>query len=305
MLFRSLRLLVLIPLFGLNPKAAAIFVLVKACVVEGIPYVVWRRGKVLAAAWLIAINSSLAGAIYVLLSGGLRSSGVLLQMSVVVLAAIVFGHRGILMIGGPSLVFLGSLTFLEASGIHLPAVLAEPTWAVLANIMAAATLAFVPTFRAFKNIQEVAAENSATAKNLAQSRANLDEILQTIEGIVWQCDARTWKFTFISQKAERLLGYPVSAWLEKPNFWADHMHPDDRKWAPDYCRVAAADGRDHTFEYRMIAADGRQVWLRDLVTVVSENGMPVLLRGVMIDIAEVKWVKEEIEEKEQIGRAHV
>ena len=60
----------------------------------------------------------------------------------------------------------------------------------------------------------------------------------------------------------------------------------------------AADGRDHTFEYRMIAADGRQVWLRDLVTVVSENGMPVLLRGVMIDITEVKWVKEEIEEKE-------
>ncbi len=36
----------------------------------------------------------------------------------------------------------------------------------------------------------------------------------------------------------------------------------------------------------MIAADGRVVWLRDLVTVLIENGNPVKLVGVMVDITE-------------------
>lgn len=298
-----LRLLVLIPVFAENARPAVTFVLIKAFVVEGIPFVIWRRGKVILAAWLIAVQASLASAVYVLLSGGLRSSGVLLQMSVVVLTAIAFGYRGILAVGGPSLIFLGALTFLEASGVHLPVVLAEPTWAVIANIMAAATLALVPTFRAYRNMHEVAAENSAIAEDLAKSRANLDDLIQTIDGIVWQCDARTWRFTFISQKAERLLGYPVSAWLENPDFRTNHMHPEDRSWVPAYCKAAAANGRDYTLEYRMIAANGGEVWLRDLVTVVSENGMPVLLRGVMIDTTEVKRVREEIEEKELHLRA--
>ena len=33
--------------------------------------------------------------------------------------------------------------------------------------------------------------------------------------------------------------------------------------------------RDHDFEYRMVTADGLAVWLRDLVSVVVENGQPV------------------------------
>ena len=42
--------------------------------------------------------------------------------------------------------------------------------------------------------------------------------------------------------------------------------------------------RDHDFEYRMVAADGRVVWLRDLVSVVAENGQASKLRGVMLDV---------------------
>ena len=38
----------------------------------------------------------------------------------------------------------------------------------------------------------------------------------------------------------------------------------------------------------MLAADGRTVWLRDLVTVVVEGDRATRLRGVMLDITERK-----------------
>jgi PAS domain S-box-containing protein len=76
--------------------------------------------------------------------------------------------------------------------------------------------------------------------------------------------------------------------------WQGHIHEDDRQWAIDYCAKATAEKRDHELEYRMIAADSRTVWLRDIVHVVVENNEPVTLRGIMTDITERKRIEQEI-----------
>jgi len=123
---------------------------------------------------------------------------------------------------------------------------------------------------------------------LQQSQARFADLMNSVDGIVWEGDARTLQFTFVSRQAEKLLGYPVSRWIEEPTFWADHIHPEDREWALDFCITATREMRPHDFEYRMIAADGRVVWLRDIVSVVIENGKPVLSRGVMVDITAAK-----------------
>ncbi|MGQ0739963.1 MAG: PAS domain S-box protein [Bacteroidota bacterium] len=113
-------------------------------------------------------------------------------------------------------------------------------------------------------------------------------VVNTVDGIVWEADARTFQFSFVSMQAERLLGYPVDRWTNEPSFWADHIHPEDRSWAVEYCVTCTTEMKPHEFEYRMIAEDGRVVWLRDIVSVTVENGKPVRLRGIMIDITEKK-----------------
>lgn len=52
----------------------------------------------------------------------------------------------------------------------------------------------------------------------------------------------------------------------------------------------------------MIAADGREVWLRDIVTVIVENDQPVKLRGVMVDLTEHKQ-QEAVLEQERLRAA--
>lgn len=122
---------------------------------------------------------------------------------------------------------------------------------------------------------------------LVESEGRFRDMVNTTDGIVWEADATTFGFTFISHKAELLLGYPVEAWYE-PGFWVEHLHPEDKTWAPAYCASCTGRIEPHNFEYRFIAKDGRTVWLHDIVTVVAENNAPRWLRGIMIDITERK-----------------
>jgi len=127
-------------------------------------------------------------------------------------------------------------------------------------------------------IREVADEGAylmMADEALRESQQPFQSLVHSIDGIVWELDYPTWRFTFVSKQAERILGYPIAQWLNDPDFWPHHLHPDDRSWAIDFCMKATQKGETHQFEYRMIAADGRCVWLRDLVTVEMMNGQPV------------------------------
>jgi two-component system, cell cycle sensor histidine kinase and response regulator CckA len=127
-------------------------------------------------------------------------------------------------------------------------------------------------------------ERLAAEQALARSERMFKDMVQSINAVVWEADAQTFVFSFVSEQAEKMLGYPVGAWLESSTFWVEHIHPDDRDAAVNYCKYCTQALVNHEFEYRMIAADGRIVWLRDLVTVIAEDGQPAQLRGVMVDV---------------------
>jgi PAS domain S-box-containing protein len=124
-------------------------------------------------------------------------------------------------------------------------------------------------------------------------------LVNSLDGIVWEADGATFRFSFVSPQAERILGYPPAQWLESPDFWVTHLHPDDRDWCVNFCVEATKDGRDHEFEYRMIAANGQTVWLHDLVTVRREPNGQKTLRGIMVNITARKHAEEALRKSEQ------
>ena len=148
---------------------------------------------------------------------------------------------------------------------------------------------------------------------LDASRQQMEAMINSVDGIVWEADPLTFQFTFVSQKAEQILGYPVQRWISDATFWQDHVHTEDRTWTFDYCTKATQELRSHEFEYRMIAADGREVWVKDIVTVIGECGRPVKLRGIIVDTtaskrdeAELKNIhKQLLDTSRQAGMAEV
>jgi PAS domain S-box-containing protein len=135
------------------------------------------------------------------------------------------------------------------------------------------------------------------------------ELVASIDGIVWEADAATLRFTFVSEQAERLLGYPLDEWFA-PGFWVSHIHPDDREFAVEHCLKSTAELRTHDLEYRMIAADGRAIWIHDAVSVLVDQGRASKLRGVMLDITDRKHAEQErqahlwfLESMDKVNRA--
>lgn len=151
----------------------------------------------------------------------------------------------------------------------------------------------------------IAIRHALAREEVLASRRQYQALIGSIDGIVWEADAATFRFTFVSPQAERILGYPVAEWLGQPNFWRDQIHPDDAGWVVAYCVNATREMRDHDFEYRAVAADGRVVWLRDIVSVVVEQGVVTKLRGVMVDVTRSKRAEDTRRQAEEKYRSIV
>ena len=127
------------------------------------------------------------------------------------------------------------------------------------------------------------------------------DLVHGVDAIVWEADAASLACTFVSQRAEELLGYPIERWLGAPDFWGEIVDPRDRERVLARYGEALTADRPLEHEFRAHTADGRQVWLRDRVH-PADRGR---LRGLMIDVTEHKRLEQERDElllREQMAR---
>ncbi len=92
--------------------------------------------------------------------------------------------------------------------------------------------------------------------------------------------------TYMSPQIETMLGYPVSEWLT-PGFFTKILHPGDQDEVMAEVRRTHETGQDFRMEYRLIAADGRTVWVLDeTVFVRDQEYRPLLLQGYLVDVTD-------------------
>ncbi len=128
-----------------------------------------------------------------------------------------------------------------------------------------------------------------------RSEQNYRDLISTINGIVWESDLRRDILTYVSDSAERVLGYTAAEWVSTPMFWENHVHPDDRAQAIAQYRLATQAGQSYDATYRMIDARGEIVWLHEVVSIIALHGRPTIVRGVIVDISSLKRAEKEIE----------
>ncbi len=146
--------------------------------------------------------------------------------------------------------------------------------------------------KAKDQLQSDLTEHLLIEESLRKSEENAQTLINSLDGIVWEFDLAESRFTFVNQRAEGILGYPMGVWLSEPLFWREHVHGSDREGAIAFRQRVADQKKSDCFEYRMITADGKTLWFRDMVTVVVKQGKAVKLRGVMVNITESKLVEE-------------
>ena len=153
----------------------------------------------------------------------------------------------------------------------------------------------------FLNIQEFM-ETKEKLRTIEEVNRSL---LNNLDGIFWEADANTFAFTYVSPQVEKITGYTPDEWINIPNFWKDHIHPEDQNFAVNFCHIKTQKLEDHAFDYRFQTRSGKIIWLNDRVKVVSSHGKPTKLQGLMVDITREKEISQELHDQIALNQSLV
>jgi PAS domain S-box-containing protein len=132
-------------------------------------------------------------------------------------------------------------------------------------------------------------------------------LVEGIPAIVYLAEFGTsgpWRY--VNPRIEQVLGYTPQEWMSDPDIWYQRIHPDDQQIAAVTEAHTRTTGEPLGVEYRMVARDGRVVWVRDEAVVVrDDDGRPLFLQGFMYDVTDRKHAEEELRrQKEELAVLH-
>jgi PAS domain S-box-containing protein len=149
------------------------------------------------------------------------------------------------------------------------------------------------------------------ADAISATRRRLAEVVANVPGVVWEAwgqpDDATQRVDFVSDYARVMVGYEPNEWTSTRNFWLTIVHPDDReRAAAEAAAIFASRGRGRS-EFRWVHRDGHVIWVEAHSQVVlDEQGRPIGMRGVTLDISERKQLERdraELLERERDARS--
>jgi two-component system cell cycle sensor histidine kinase/response regulator CckA len=111
---------------------------------------------------------------------------------------------------------------------------------------------------------------------------------------------------YTSPQSVELLGYTPEEWAEDSQLFAKLLYPDDRaRILAEHVR-ANGSGESMRIEYRLLARDGRVVWVRDESVVVRDDrGRPLFRQGFLLDLTERRRTERALREAERRYRTLV
>ncbi|WP_455221946.1 EAL domain-containing protein [Kaarinaea lacus] len=151
-----------------------------------------------------------------------------------------------------------------------------------------------------RSFDELAEHLSETRNMLEQKHSELQRetrylqtLLNGIDAVVVEARLPDFRFSYVSQEAENLLGFPVDEWL-KPNFWREHIYSDDQAWMEKSLEDNTKQDGSFMVDFRMVHELGHLIWVRAISNVeVNDEGEPVI-RGLILDIMEQKTAEDRI-----------
>ena len=138
-------------------------------------------------------------------------------------------------------------------------------------------------------------------------KAELERLIDLSPAVHYIAEASgDYGATYISLGIKRQLGYEPAQFTQDSEFWANHIHPDDR---PEVFvgLEQLFDNNRHVHEYRFRHADGGYRWMHDeLAIILDKDGNPLEIIGSWLDVTTRKEAElalaernEQLEESER------
>ena len=122
------------------------------------------------------------------------------------------------------------------------------------------------------------------AGRASEADATYRALVERIPAITYTARCDTARTMYLSPQTEALLGF-LPEELAGAAAWHHRVHPDDQARVAAAVRRADETGGPYAEEYRMLARDGRVVWVCDEAALVRDgDGRPLNWHGVVLDV---------------------
>jgi PAS domain S-box-containing protein len=155
--------------------------------------------------------------------------------------------------------------------------------------------------KTFVEAERVAAQRKQAAAEALRER--YEALVDNLDrAFVWEAAPDTYQVSYVSGRAEVLLGFPRQRWLDESDFWMNCVHPKDRGQLIQTFALALLERKDKRYDHRCITADGRVLWFHTGVHVAERDSGP-LLQGVSLDITKTKEAERNLRGQLDFTRA--
>lgn len=290
--FDAFRLAVMIPFMAKNPQGALILISCKILLGLVIPFLLWRRGRVRQAAWFMSIAMTGVAAIYMVLSGGIRSSTTVALVAATTMVMILLGRRGVLRLGLPSLAFLAGLTLFQARGGHLPRVFNESYWIFTLNILAGCSVALIPSMRTVGRMAHMARERQSRENHVRAIVDSNPECVKLLDADGLLLEINPAGLAMLeADSAEQVMGGQM----------ARQISPEHRETFLDLNRRVFT-GQPFELEHKITGLKGSQRWIETHATPLRDDGGRIVASlCVTRDIT----ARKELEAELRLANAHL
>ncbi len=134
-------------------------------------------------------------------------------------------------------------------------------------------------------------------KALRRSEQEFRTLIENIPGVVYRCElAPPWRMHHMSEAIVQVTGYPLSRFVGATRFaYGELIFEDDRDYVAREVKEGIESRRAFDLEYRIKHADGGLRWVFERGRAIyDQQGDPVCLDGVIIDVTARKMVEEEL-----------
>lgn len=119
----------------------------------------------------------------------------------------------------------------------------------------------------------------------ARFRAHVEHL----PAVTYVESVRTRAHVYVSPQVEALLGFTPRQWLEDRRRWARQIHPEDSDRILVEMSKFRQGGETFRDEYRLMARDGRLVWVRHIAARILDGaGRTQFIQGAILDISDRK-----------------
>ena len=141
-------------------------------------------------------------------------------------------------------------------------------------------------------------ERKRAEEEIRAAKKRLDYVITSNPAVIItgrpHSDLTDFDITYMSSNLISMLGYEPEQFIKDPEFWARHVHPDDRKRALSQLPHLFKEGHVG-YDYRFLHKDGKYRWVHEEVRAIRHStGKPVEVIGYWTDITQQKQMEQEL-----------